>query len=76
MSLSFGDTLTLRIDCDEMSQTEKLTYGGLPVTKEYLDQHRVSSDQEIYAAIGILLITFIGIEIIGLVVFVSLLVWG
>lgn len=37
----------------EASNTpKKLTYGGLPVTQEYLDRYNVSSDQYVYETIA------------------------
>lgn len=53
--------------------TKKRTYGGVPVSDEYLARYRVSSDQEVYGAILLALVIFGTFLVIALA---ALWVWA
>lgn len=57
----------------ERSTPKKLTYGGVPVTEEYLARYGVDSDQEVYAVLVMVAGIFATALILGLV---ALLVWA
>lgn len=53
--------------------SKKQTYGGLPVSDEYLDRYGVTSDQAVYEAIAVVIGSFV--VLFGLAV-ICLWVWG